>query len=83
MAWSLHSGWSYGWALLLAFPAAGLYVRLFAAPARLRHGSQPLREPVGRRMSRLISCFLCHWKKTHAVHHGTSGNLDRRERWRQ
>jgi omega-6 fatty acid desaturase (delta-12 desaturase) len=26
MAWSLRAGWSYGWTLLMAPPAAGLYV---------------------------------------------------------
>src|SRR5258707_15061323 len=29
MAWSVHSRWGHGWTLLLALPAAGLYVRLF------------------------------------------------------
>ena len=83
MAWSLHAGWSYGWTLLLALPTAGLYVRLFIIQHDCGHGSYF----AGRRANQWVGACLGlitlfpfgYWKKTHAVHHGTSGNLDRRE----
>ena len=83
MAWSLHSGWNYGWTLLLALPAAGLYVRLFMAQHDCGHGSYfasaRANQWVGACLG-LITLFpFGYWKKTHAIHHGTSGNLDRRE----
>ena len=83
MAWSLRSGWGYGWTLLLALPASGLYVRLFIIQHDCGHGSYF----ASRRANQWVGCCLGlitlfpfgYWKKTHAVHHGTSGNLDRRE----
>ena len=39
MAWSAHSGWGHAWTLLLALPAAGLYVRLFIIQHDCGHGS--------------------------------------------
>lgn len=83
MAWSLHAGWSYGWTLLLAVPTAGLYVRLFIIQHDCGHGSyfasRRANQWVGACLG-LITLFpFGYWKKTHAVHHGTSGNLDRRE----
>lgn len=83
MAWSVHAGWNYGWTLLLALPAAGLYVRLFIIQHDCGHGSyfagRRANEWVGACLG-LITLFpFGYWKKTHAVHHGTSGNLDRRE----
>ena len=83
MAWSVHSGWGYGWTLLLALPTAGLYVRLFIIQHDCGHGSyfasRRANQWVGACLG-LITLFpFSYWKKTHAVHHGTSGNLDRRE----
>jgi len=83
MAWSLHAGWNYAWTLLMAIPTAGLYVRLFIIQHDCGHGSyfasRRANEWVGRCLG-LITLFpFGYWKKTHAVHHGTSGNLDRRE----
>jgi acyl-lipid omega-6 desaturase (Delta-12 desaturase) len=83
MAWSLCAGWSYGWTLLLALPTAGLYVRLFIIQHDCGHGSyfasSRANQWVGACLG-LITLFpFGYWKKTHAVHHGTSGNLDRRE----
>src|SRR5579863_5227529 len=82
MAWSLHAGWGYGWTLLLALPAAAMYVRLFIIQHDCGHGSyfasRRANHWVGACLG-LITLFpFCYWKKTHAVHHGTSGNLDRR-----
>src|SRR3546814_1574748 len=83
MAWSVVAGWGYGWTLLLALPTAGLYVRTFIIQHDCGHGSyfpdQRLNDLVGRCLG-LVTLFpYGYWKKTHAVHHGTSGNLDRRE----
>jgi omega-6 fatty acid desaturase (delta-12 desaturase) len=83
MAWSIHADWNYFWTLLLALPAAGLYVRLFIIQHDCGHGSffasTRANNMVGACLG-LITLFpFSYWKKTHAVHHGTSGNLDRRE----
>ena len=83
MAISLHWNWGYGWTLLLALPTAGLYVRIFIFQHDCGHGSffasRRLNNIVGATLG-LITLFpYSYWKKTHAIHHGTSGNLDRRE----
>lgn len=83
MAASLHWNWGYGWNLLLALPAAGMYVRIFIFQHDCGHGSffasRRLNDAVGATLG-LITLFpYSYWKKTHAIHHGTSGNLDRRE----
>lgn len=83
MAWSVVAEWGYGWTLLMAVPAAGLYVRLFIIQHDCGHGSffasQRANDLVGSCLG-LITLFpYGYWKKTHAIHHGTSGNLDRRE----
>jgi acyl-lipid omega-6 desaturase (Delta-12 desaturase) len=82
MAWSVHSGWGYGWTLLLALPAAGLYVRIFIIQHDCGHGSYFASSRANRSVGAclgLITLFpFSYWKKTHAVHHATAGNLDRR-----
>jgi omega-6 fatty acid desaturase (delta-12 desaturase) len=83
MAWTVRVQWSYGWTLLLSLPAAGLYVRLFIIQHDCGHGSyfasRRANHWVGACLG-LITLFpFGYWKKTHAVHHATSGNLDRRE----
>jgi acyl-lipid omega-6 desaturase (Delta-12 desaturase) len=75
-------GPSGGWSLLLLLPVAGFYVRLFIIQHDCGHGSFfP-----GARLNRMVGAMLglvtlfpfAYWRKTHAIHHGTSGNLDRR-----
>ncbi len=80
---ALSLDWGFGWNLLLVLPTAGLYVRLFIIQHDCGHGSffasQRLNDALGRMLG-LVTLFpYGYWKKTHAVHHGTSGNLDRRE----
>src|SRR5687768_8500234 len=74
---------SYWLTLALAIPTAGLYVRLFIIQHDCGHGSffasKALNDTVGRALGLLTLFPYGYWKKTHAVHHGTSGNLDRRE----
>jgi len=82
MAWSVHAGWGYGWTLLLALPAAGMFVRLFIIQHDCGHGSyfagNMANRSVGACIGLLTMFPFTYWKKTHAVHHRTSGNLDRR-----
>ncbi len=83
MAVSVVRGWGYGWTLLLALPTASLYVRLFIIQHDCGHGSffadRRLDHMVGAALG-LVTLFpYGYWKKTHAIHHATSGNLDRRE----
>lgn len=83
MAWSLHAHWGHGLTLLLAIPAAGLYVRLFIIQHDCGHGSyfasRRANHWVGAALGFITLFPFGYWRKTHAVHHGTSGNLDRRE----
>ena len=83
MAYSVVAGWNFGWTLLLALPTAGLYVRTFIIQHDCGHGSffasQRTNDIVGRCLGVVTLFPYGYWKKTHAIHHGTSGNLDRRE----
>jgi len=83
MAWSVDADWGRGWMLLLSLPAAGLYVRLFIIQHDCGHGSYfaspRANQWVGACLGVITLFPFGYWKKTHAVHHGTSGNLDRRE----
>jgi acyl-lipid omega-6 desaturase (Delta-12 desaturase) len=82
MVWSVHSGWGYGWTLLLALPTAGMYVRLFIIQHDCGHGSylasRRANHWIGACLGLITLVPFGYWKKTHAVHHGTSGDLDRR-----
>ena len=82
MAWSWQAGRNYGWTLALAVPAAAFYVRLFILQHDCGHGSffanRLANRWVGASLG-LITLFpFAYWKKTHDVHHATSGNLDKR-----
>lgn len=71
------------WAtLIMAIPAAGLLVRVFIIQHDCGHGSffasRPLNDFTGRCMSVLTMTPYGLWKREHAQHHATSGNLDRR-----
>jgi len=83
MAYSVVAEWNYGWTLLLALPAAGLYTRTFIIQHDCGHGSffasERTNNAVGAVLGVLTLFPYSYWKKTHAIHHGTSGNLDRRE----
>ena len=68
--------------LLLAVPAAGFLVRLFMIQHDCGHGAffQPrlANDWVGRVLGVLTLTPYDFWRRTHAIHHATSGNLDRR-----
>ena len=68
--------------LLLAIPAAGLMVRLFMIQHDCGHGSmfssRRANEWVGRVLGILTFTPYDFWRRSHALHHAGSGNLDRR-----
>jgi omega-6 fatty acid desaturase (delta-12 desaturase) len=81
-AWSLTHHWGLLATLLLAVPTAGLLVRLFIVQHDCGHGSffstSKANDLVGSMVGVLTMIPYSYWRKTHAIHHATSGNLDRR-----
>ena len=81
-------GWAsrdrYWLTLLLAIPTAGLLVRLFIIQHDCGHGSffksRAANDFVGRALSVLTLTPYGSWKRDHAAHHASTGNLDRRGR---
>jgi omega-6 fatty acid desaturase (delta-12 desaturase) len=82
--WAMFESLSLGWwaPLLIAPFAAGLLVRLFIIQHDCGHGSffssRRVNDNVGFALGILTLTPYYWWKRSHAVHHGTSGNLDRR-----
>ncbi len=81
-AW-LAYWFGYGWAsLVIALPAAGFLVRLFMIQHDCGHGAyfshKLANDWVGRVIGVLTLTPYDYWRRTHSVHHATSGNLDRR-----
>lgn len=72
----------YWLVLLLAVPAAGLLVRLFMIQHDCGHGSffrsRLANDWTGRIIGVLTLTPYGFWRRTHALHHASSGNLDRR-----
>ncbi|MGH6915283.1 MAG: fatty acid desaturase, partial [Geminicoccales bacterium] len=74
----------YAWwlCLVLALPAAGFLVRLFMIQHDCGHGSFFHRRRANDWLGRMIGVLTLtpygYWRRTHAMHHATSGNLDRR-----
>ena len=81
MLWCLES-YAYWVCLPLALPAAAFLVRLFMIQHDCGHGSffrrRSTNDWVGRVIGVLTLTPYDYWRRTHAVHHATSGNLDRR-----
>jgi acyl-lipid omega-6 desaturase (Delta-12 desaturase) len=78
---SFHLG--YWWlALLLAIPAAGFLVRLFMIQHDCSHGAffrhRLANDWTGRIASVITLTPYGLWRRTHALHHASTGNLDRR-----
>ncbi|MBI3871571.1 MAG: fatty acid desaturase, partial [candidate division Zixibacteria bacterium] len=75
--------YSYWLTLALAIPAAGLLVRLFIFQHDCGHGSflpkQAANNALGFAIGILSLTPYAYWRRTHAIHHATSGNLDRRD----
>jgi omega-6 fatty acid desaturase (delta-12 desaturase) len=82
LAWALHArGWWWA-ALPLTIPAAAFLVRLFMIQHDCGHGSFFGQRQANEWVGRVIGVFTLtpydYWRQTHAIHHATSGNLDRR-----
>jgi omega-6 fatty acid desaturase (delta-12 desaturase) len=75
-------GRGYWWGLVLSIPAAGFVVRLFLIQHDCGHGSmfrsRAANDWVGRLIGVVTLTPYSHWRESHAIHHATSGNLDRR-----
>ena len=72
----------YWLSLVLAVPAAGFLVRLFMIQHDCGHGAffhrRSTNDWVGRVIGVLTLTPYDFWRRKHAIHHSTSGNLDRR-----
>jgi omega-6 fatty acid desaturase (delta-12 desaturase) len=72
----------YWLTLLLAVPAAGFLVRLFMIQHDCGHGSFFRRRRVNDWVGRVIGVMTLtpydFWRRSHALHHANSGNLDHR-----
>ena len=77
---SLHIG--YWLCLLLAIPAAGFLVRLFMIQHDCGHGAffrqRSVNDWLGRVLGVLTLTPYDFWRRTHALHHASSGNLEQR-----
>ena len=73
-------GW--WWGMFLALPAAAFLVRLFMIQHDCGHqaffSSAPANNWVGRAIGILTMTPYGYWRRTHAIHHATSSDLDRR-----
>jgi len=81
-AWAAASFGLWWLALLIAVPAAGFLVRLFMIQHDCSHRAYFKNAAANDWLGRIIGVLTmtphdC-WRRTHAIHHATSGNLDRR-----
>ncbi len=78
----LSLDYGYWIALLLALPAAGLLVRLFMIQHDCGHHAFFKSRRANELLGWLIGVFTLtpfgYWRDAHAIHHATSGDLDRR-----
>jgi omega-6 fatty acid desaturase (delta-12 desaturase) len=84
---AIHAGLALGWwpvLPLLALPAAGLVVRVFALQHDCGHGSlfssRGMNDAVGRLCSLFTFTPYGHWRRQHAGHHAVWNDLDGRDR---
>lgn len=72
----------YWLSLVIAVPAAGFLVRLFMIQHDCSHGAffrgRAVNDWLGRVIGALTLTPYDAWRRAHAVHHASSGNLDRR-----
>jgi len=75
-------GLGYWLSLALAVPAAGFLVRLFMIQHDCGHGSffrrRAANDWVGRVLGAVTLTPYDVWRRSHAIHHASSGNLDHR-----
>jgi omega-6 fatty acid desaturase (delta-12 desaturase) len=79
LAWSRHIYWA---TVPLSIVASGFLVRLFLIQHDCGHAgffaSRQANDWLGRMLGILTLTPYAYWRKTHAIHHATHGNLDRR-----
>ncbi|NWG25549.1 MAG: fatty acid desaturase [Pseudorhodoplanes sp.] len=82
LTWTALYFGQYWLSLLLAVPAAGFLVRLFMIQHDCGHGSFFRRRAANDWTGRIIGVLTLtpydFWKRSHAIHHASSGHLDRR-----
>jgi acyl-lipid omega-6 desaturase (Delta-12 desaturase) len=75
-------GLSYWLSLIIAVPAAGFLARLFMIQHDCGHGAffrhRSANDWVGRAIGVVTLTPYDHWRRSHAIHHASSGNLERR-----
>ena len=80
MLWALQS--SYWLALAISVPAAGFLLRTFIIFHDCTHGSLFRSRRANLWVGRLCGLLVLHpfaaWRHSHAVHHGSAGDIDRR-----
>jgi len=81
MAWNIsHLPWLNA---LLVIPAAFLFTRLFIFQHDCGHGaffpSRQANNALGAVLGVITLFPYGYWRRTHAIHHATAGNLDQRE----
>ena len=81
-AWFVYSIGFWWASLLLAVPAGCFMVRLFIIQHDCGHGAffanKMANDWLGRALGVMTLTPYDFWRKTHAIHHATSANLDRR-----
>ena len=81
LSWAAFES-GHWWGLALTVPAAGFLVRLFMIQHDCGHGaffrSRRANDWVGRVMGVMTLTPYDYWRRTHAAHHATAGNLDQR-----
>ena len=74
--------YGYWITLLLSVPAGALLMRMFIIQHDCGHGSflpsKRANDWLGRTISLITFTPYAYWRRAHALHHATSGNLDRR-----
>jgi omega-6 fatty acid desaturase (delta-12 desaturase) len=82
LAWAAYYFGMWWLSLLITLPTAGFLVRLFMIQHDCGHGAffrhRLANDWVGRVIGVLTLTPYDFWRRAHAVHHASSGNLDRR-----
>ncbi len=81
LAWT-SLAYGFWWGLVFTIPAAGFLVRLFMIQHDCGHGAffahRQADDWAGRVIGVLTMTPYDYWRRTHAQHHATAGNLDMR-----
>ncbi|MBW4656711.1 MAG: fatty acid desaturase [Kaiparowitsia implicata GSE-PSE-MK54-09C] len=81
LAWT-SLAYGFWWGLVFTIPAAGFLVRLFMIQHDCGHGAffahRQADDWAGRIIGILTMTPYDYWRRTHAQHHATAGNLDMR-----